>query len=71
MRPLAHLPACGRYGIREHKIAAVMSFGKNFAIWKTAGSPPPGGWQTPDAPNNIIHLRLAIGSVVEQPTAHP
>jgi len=52
-----------RYGIREHKIAAVMSFGKNFAVWKTAGREIP--WQTPDAPNNLIHVRLATGSVVE------
>ncbi len=58
-----------RYGIREHKIAAVMSCGKNFAIWKTAGREIP--WQTPDAPNNIIHVRLATGSVVEQMNAHP
>jgi len=48
-----------------------MSCGKNFAVWKTAGSPPTGGWQTPDAPNNIIHVRLATGSVVEQMNAHP
>ena len=27
--------------------------------------------QTPDAPNNIIHVRLATGSVVEQMNAHP
>ncbi len=33
--------------------------------------PPVGGWQTPDAPNNIIHVRLATGSVVEQMNAHP
>lgn len=58
-----------RYGSREHKIAAVMSCGKNFAIWKTAGREIP--WQTPDAPNNIIHVRLATGSVVEQMNAHP
>ncbi|MCU0644515.1 MAG: hypothetical protein MUC94_09655 [bacterium] len=55
--------------IREHKIAAVMSCGKNFAVWKTAGRKIP--WQTPDAPNNIIHIRLATGSVVEQMNAHP
>ncbi len=48
-----------------------MSCGKNFAVWKTAGSPPVGAWQTPDAPNNIIHVRLATGSVVEQMNAHP
>ena len=58
-----------RYGIREHKIAAVMSCGKKFAVWKTAGREIQ--WQTPDAPNNIIHVRLATGSVVEQMNAHP
>ncbi len=58
-----------RYDIRSHKIAAVMSCGKNFAVWKTAGREIP--WQTPDAPNNIIHVRLATGSVVEQMNAHP
>jgi len=58
-----------RYGVRSNKIAAVMSCGKNFAIWKTAGREIP--WQTPDAPNNIIHVRLATGSVVEQMNAHP
>jgi len=62
-------PACGCYGLREHKIAVVMSCGKNFAVWKTAGREIP--WQTPDAPNNIIHVRLATGSVVEQMNAHP
>ena len=46
-----------------------MSFGKNFAVWKTAGREIP--WQTPDAPNNLIHVRLATGSVVEQMNAHP
>jgi hypothetical protein len=30
-----------------------------------------GGWQTPDAPNNIIHVRLATGSLVEQMNTHP
>jgi len=64
-----NLLACGRYGIREHKIAAVMSCGKNFAVWKTAWWEIP--WHTPDAPNNIIHVRLATGSVVEQMNAHP
>ncbi len=58
-----------RYGIRNNKIAAVMSCGKNFAVWKTAGREIP--WQTPDAPNNIIHVRLATGSVVEQMNSHP
>ena len=46
-----------------------MSCGKNFAVWKTAGREIP--WHTPDAPNNIIHIRLATGSVVEQMNAHP
>jgi glutamate synthase domain-containing protein 2/FAD/FMN-containing dehydrogenase/ferredoxin/glutamate synthase domain-containing protein 1 len=54
---------------KEEKLAAVMSCGKNFAVWKTAGREIP--WQTPDAPNNIIHVRLATGSVVEQMNAHP
>jgi len=57
------------YQPREHKIATVMSTGKNFGIWKTAGREIP--WETPAAPNNIIHVRLATGSVVEQMNAHP
>ena len=57
------------YTNREHKIAAVMSCGKNFATWKTAGREIP--WETPAAPNNIIHVRLATGSVVEQMNSHP
>jgi glucosamine 6-phosphate synthetase-like amidotransferase/phosphosugar isomerase protein len=71
MRPLAHLPACGCNGIREHKIAAVMSCGKDFAVLQTAGSPSTDGWHTPDAPKNIIQIQLATGSVVEQMNAHP
>jgi len=58
-----------RYKNRTIKLAAVMSNGKNFATWKTAGREIP--WNTPDAPNNIIHVRLATGSVVEQMNAHP
>ncbi len=58
-----------RYQNRRTRIAAVMSCGKNFATWKTAGREVP--WQTPDAPNNIIHVRLATGSVVEQMNSHP
>ena len=58
-----------KYIPRVRKIAAVMSCGKNFAVWKTAGRQIP--WDTPDAPNNIIHVRLATGSVVEQMNAHP
>ncbi|RMD96390.1 MAG: hypothetical protein D6814_11495, partial [Calditrichaeota bacterium] len=58
-----------KYRPRQRKIAAVMSAGKNFAVWKTAGREIP--WETPPAPNNIIHVRLATGSVVEQMNAHP
>jgi glutamate synthase domain-containing protein 2/FAD/FMN-containing dehydrogenase/ferredoxin/glutamate synthase domain-containing protein 1 len=58
-----------RYTSRIRKIAAVMSCGKNFAVWKTAGREIP--WDTPTSPNNIIHVRLATGSVVEQMNAHP
>ncbi len=46
-----------------------MSCCKNFAVRKTAGREIP--WQTPDEPNNIIHVRLATGSVVEHMNAHP
>ncbi|MGH7494466.1 MAG: glutamate synthase-related protein, partial [bacterium] len=58
-----------RYEARRMRLAAVMSCGKNFATWKTAGREVP--WQTPAAPNNIIHVRLATGSVVEQMNSHP
>ncbi|NUM35480.1 MAG: alpha-hydroxy-acid oxidizing protein, partial [Candidatus Brocadiae bacterium] len=58
-----------RYISRSKRIAAVMSCGKNMAVWKTAGREIP--WETPFAPNNIIHVRLATGSVVEQMNAHP
>jgi glutamate synthase domain-containing protein 2/FAD/FMN-containing dehydrogenase/glutamate synthase domain-containing protein 3/ferredoxin/glutamate synthase domain-containing protein 1 len=58
-----------KYIPRLRKVAAVMSAGKNFAVWKTAGREIP--WETPAAPNNIIHVRLATGSVVEQMNAHP
>ena len=58
-----------RYKERERKIATVLSCGKNFACWKTAGREIP--WETPAAPNNIIHVRLATGSMVEQMNAHP
>ncbi len=58
-----------KYQPRVRRIAAVMSSGKNFAVWKTAGREIP--WETPAAPNNIIHVRLATGSVVEQMNAHP
>ncbi|MCB0302786.1 MAG: hypothetical protein KDI38_03300, partial [Calditrichaeota bacterium] len=58
-----------KFAGRIRKIAAVMSCGKNFAVWKTAGREIP--WETPASPNNIIHVRLATGSVVEQMNAHP
>jgi len=58
-----------RYKERKKKIATVLSCGKNFACWKTAGREIP--WETPEAPNNIIHVRLATGSLVEQMNAHP
>ncbi len=58
-----------KYLPRIRKLAAVMSCGKNFGVWKTAGREIP--WETPDSPNNIIHVRLATGSVVEQMNAHP
>ncbi|RMG67590.1 MAG: FAD-binding protein, partial [Calditrichaeota bacterium] len=57
------------YRKRIRRIAAVMSCGKNFAVWKTAGREIP--WETPASPNNIIHVRLATGSIVEQMNAHP
>ncbi|GAB4367906.1 MAG: hypothetical protein Kow0042_08790 [Calditrichia bacterium] len=58
-----------KYVPRLRKLAAVMSCGKNFAVWKTAGREIP--WETPPSPNNIIHVRLATGSIVEQMNAHP
>lgn len=66
-----NLSVYGCYGFQEHKITAIRSCSKNFAVRKTAVSPSTDGWQTPDAPNNIIHARLAPGSVVEQMNAHP
>ncbi len=58
-----------KYIPNAQKIATVISAGKNFGIWKTAGREIP--WETPAAPNNIIHVRLATGSIVEQMNAHP
>ncbi len=73
MRNFAEQFPQGRFGNkwhgRSHKVAAVMSCGQNFAVWKTAGREIP--WETPASPNNIIHVRLATGSVVEQMNAHP
>ncbi|OGB67426.1 MAG: hypothetical protein A2Y94_10370, partial [Caldithrix sp. RBG_13_44_9] len=68
-RKFAYTQHKERYQSRWRKVAAVMSCGKNFAVWKTAGREIP--WETPASPNNIIHVRLATGSVVEQMNAHP
>jgi len=51
------------------KKAAVLSCGKNSGCWKSDGRHIP--WELPDAPVNIIHRRLATGSVVDQMNAHP
>lgn len=53
----------------EEKKAAVMSCGKNSGCWKTDGQQIP--WELPEAPVNVIHRRLATGSVVDQMNAHP
>jgi len=68
-RRFSHIQYKDMYRSRIRKIAAVMSCGKNFGVWKTAGREIP--WETPASPNNIIHVRLATGSVVEQMNAHP
>lgn len=51
------------------KQAAVLSCGKNSGCWKSDGAHLP--WKLPDAPVNIIHRRLATGSVVDQLNSHP
>jgi glutamate synthase domain-containing protein 2/FAD/FMN-containing dehydrogenase/glutamate synthase domain-containing protein 3/ferredoxin/glutamate synthase domain-containing protein 1 len=51
------------------KKAAVMSCGKNSGCWKSDGREIP--WELPEAPVNVIHRRLATGSVVDQMNAHP
>ncbi len=51
------------------KRAAVFSCGKNSGCWKSDGKDIP--WELPDAPVNVIHRRLATGSVVDQMNAHP
>ena len=53
----------------EKKKAAVFSCGKNSGCWKTDGRDIP--WETPQAPVNLIHRRLATGSVVDQMNSHP
>ncbi len=65
----------GRKITREHyaeareKKVAVLSCGKNSGCWKSDGRHIP--WELPDAPVNVIHRRLATGSVVDQMNAHP
>jgi glutamate synthase domain-containing protein 2/FAD/FMN-containing dehydrogenase/glutamate synthase domain-containing protein 3/ferredoxin len=53
----------------QQKKAAVLSCGKNSGCWKSDGQQLP--WELPDAPVNVIHRRLATGSVVDQMNAHP
>lgn len=57
------------YFDHPEKKAAVLSCGKNSGCWKSDGRYLP--WQLPDAPVNIIHRRLATGSVVDQLNSHP
>jgi glutamate synthase domain-containing protein 2/FAD/FMN-containing dehydrogenase/glutamate synthase domain-containing protein 3/ferredoxin len=57
------------YGEVQQKKAAVLSCGKNSGCWKSDGRHIP--WELPDAPVNVIHRRLATGSVVDQMNAHP
>ena len=53
----------------QEKKAAVLSCGKNSGCWKSDGRQIP--WELPEAPVNVIHRRLATGSVVDQMNAHP
>jgi glutamate synthase domain-containing protein 2/FAD/FMN-containing dehydrogenase/glutamate synthase domain-containing protein 3/ferredoxin len=53
----------------QQKKVAVLSCGKNSGCWKSDGSHIP--WELPEAPVNIIHRRLATGSVVDQMNSHP
>jgi glutamate synthase domain-containing protein 2/FAD/FMN-containing dehydrogenase/glutamate synthase domain-containing protein 3/ferredoxin len=53
----------------QQKKAAVLSCGKNSGCWKSDGRQIP--WELPEAPVNVIHRRLATGSVVDQMNAHP
>jgi glutamate synthase domain-containing protein 2/FAD/FMN-containing dehydrogenase/ferredoxin/glutamate synthase domain-containing protein 1 len=57
------------YAEAQRKTAAVLSCGKNSGCWKSDGTHIP--WELPDAPVNVIHRRLATGSVVDQMNAHP
>ena len=53
----------------QQKKVAVLSCGKNSGCWKSDGRHIP--WELPEAPVNVIHRRLATGSVVDQMNAHP
>jgi glutamate synthase domain-containing protein 2/FAD/FMN-containing dehydrogenase/glutamate synthase domain-containing protein 3/ferredoxin len=53
----------------QQKKVSVLSCGKNSGCWKSDGSHIP--WELPEAPVNIIHRRLATGSVVDQMNSHP
>jgi hypothetical protein len=57
------------YVDHQQKKVAVLSCGKNSGCWKSDGSHIP--WELPEAPVNIIHRRLATGSVVDQMNSHP
>jgi glutamate synthase domain-containing protein 2/FAD/FMN-containing dehydrogenase/ferredoxin len=57
------------YVDHPQKKAAVLSCGKNSGCWKSDGRHLP--WELPPAPVNIIHRRLATGSVVDQMNSHP
>jgi glutamate synthase domain-containing protein 2/FAD/FMN-containing dehydrogenase/glutamate synthase domain-containing protein 3/ferredoxin len=57
------------YAETLQKKAAVLSCGKNSGCWKSDGRQVP--WELPEAPVNVIHRRLATGSVVDQMNAHP
>jgi glutamate synthase domain-containing protein 2/FAD/FMN-containing dehydrogenase/glutamate synthase domain-containing protein 3/ferredoxin/glutamate synthase domain-containing protein 1 len=58
-----------KYVELQEKKAAVLSCGKNSGCWKSDGRQIP--WELPEAPVNVIHRRLATGSVVDQMNAHP
>jgi len=57
------------YAEIQQKKAAILSCGKNSGCWKSDGQKIP--WELPEAPVNVIHRRLATGSVVDQMNAHP
>jgi glutamate synthase domain-containing protein 2/FAD/FMN-containing dehydrogenase/ferredoxin/glutamate synthase domain-containing protein 3 len=57
------------YAEVQKKKAAILSCGKNSGCWKSDGRHIP--WELPEAPVNVIHRRLATGSVVDQMNAHP